>query len=201
MASNDYYFVTHWTAPGATIEEVYAVISDVEALPIWWPSVYLEVAPVPGTGDQRGIGRQYDLLTKGWLPYTLRWRLTVQENHPPHSSTIGASGDFNGRGIWSFLTSPEGVDILFDWKLSADKPLLKSLSWLLKPLFAANHSWAMAQGQISLLQELERRRKATRPVSSPPGPTTWQPYAVFGGIFAVLALIVGLVVRSRKDRV
>lgn len=202
MASNDYHFLTQWKAPGATIEEVYEVISDVETLPVWWPSVYLEVMPVPSTGDTRGIGRQYDLLTKGWLPYTLRWRLTVQEVHPPHSSTIGASGDFNGRGIWSFVPGKGGVDIYFDWKLIADKPLLHNLSWLFKPLFAANHQWAMAQGQVSLLRELDRRRSlAPATIPPPPAPTTWQPWAVFGGVMALFLGVIGFGIyrNSRKD--
>jgi hypothetical protein len=201
MASNDYHFFTQWKAPGATIDEVYAVIGDVEALPVWWPSVYLEVTPVPGTGKAQGIGRQFDLLTKGWLPYTLRWRFTLLEVHPPHGSTIGASGDFDGRGIWSFVPAKDGVDIYFDWRLVADKPLLRNLSWLFKPLFALNHQWAMTQGQVSLLRELERRRGLTpASVAPPPAPTTWQPWAVLGGVATVILGIIGCSIyrNSRK---
>src|SRR5262249_31103230 len=132
MPANDYHFITQWTAPGATIEEVFSIIRDVEALPRWWPSVYLAVTPIPGTTYPGGIGRQFDLYTKGWLPYTLKWRLTVAQIHPPLSSTILASGDFEGRGIWTFHQTPEGVDITFDWLLIAEKPLLKLLSPVLK---------------------------------------------------------------------
>jgi hypothetical protein len=196
MPANDYHFITHWTAPGATLEEVYAVIADVEALPRWWPAVYLMVTPAPGTGV--GIGQAYDLYTKGWLPYTLRWRLTVQEVRPPFGSTIGAFGDFEGRGIWSFRRSEAGVDITFDWKLQAEKPLLRLLSPLLKPAFAANHRWAMATGQVSLLRELERRRARGVSIAPPPGPTTWQPWAVFGG--AAIGLLAAAVLWRRQGR-
>jgi hypothetical protein len=190
MPWNDYHFITYWTVPGATREEIYAVIADAEALPHWWPSVYLEVTPVPDTGDANGIGRVFDLYTKGWLPYTLRWRLTVQEVKPPLGSTIGASGDFNGRGIWRFIQTADGVDVIFDWKLTADKPLLKYLSPVLKPAFAANHKWAMEQGRVSLLRELERRRDETKPIPAPPGPTTYEPYvAMAAGTVAVAALV------------
>ena len=37
--------------------------------------------------------------------------------------------------------------------LSADKALLRYLSFLLKPVFAMNHRWAMAQGEKSLRVE------------------------------------------------
>jgi hypothetical protein len=199
MPSNEYHFVTHWVAPGATLEEVYAVLSDVESLPVWWPAVYLSVTPVSGTGDANGIGREFDLHTKGWLPYTLKWRLTVTENHPPYGSTIEASGDFNGRGIWSFVPQDDEIDIFFDWKLTADKPLLKYLSPILKPLFSLNHQWAMAQGLTSLLQELERRRTIApmkKPIPPPPQPTTWQPFAVLSAVVAVGFLVVTLLRRK-----
>jgi hypothetical protein len=38
--------------------------------------------------------------------------------------------------------------------------LLRYLSFVFKPLFAANHRWAMAQGERSLRAEMARRRSA-----------------------------------------
>jgi len=54
------------------------------------------------------------------------------------------------------------VNITYDWKIRADKALLRYLSFLLKPVFAMNHRWAMAQGEKSLCVELSRRRSASR---------------------------------------
>jgi hypothetical protein len=51
------------------------------------------------------------------------------------------------------------VDILFDWRLDANKPLIRYLSFLLKPIFAANHRWAMARGEEGLRSELARRQR------------------------------------------
>jgi hypothetical protein len=47
---------------------------------------------------------------------------------------------------------------------------------VIKPLFAANHRWAMARGEESLRLELARRRAAGDPtvlaaLPAPPGPT------------------------------
>ena len=50
------------------------------------------------------------------------------------------------------------MDIVYDWQLRAEKPLLRDLSFVLRPLFEANHRWAMARGETSLRLELERRR-------------------------------------------
>lgn len=71
---------------------------------------------------------------------------------------LRASGDFEGEGRWSFQANGPNVDIEYIWTIEANKPLLRYLSFLLRPLFAANHRWAMARGEESLQRELSRRR-------------------------------------------
>ncbi len=177
MASNSYHFITHWRLHG-TQDEVTAIIGNAPDLVRWWPSVYLEVHELE-PGDETGAGRVISLYTKGWLPYTLRWQFRVTESRVPNGFTLVASGDFDGRGIWSFVQDGDWVDVTYDWEVEAEKPLLKYLSFLVKPLFAANHRWAMAQGEESLKLELARRQAATHAaaaaVPAPPGPTPISP--------------------------
>jgi hypothetical protein len=156
MPSNEYHFVSRWRVE-ATPAEVYAVLDEASDMPRWWPSVYLAVTELP-PDQSRGPEKVYDLLTKGWLPYTLRWKLRRIAKDPPHGYTIEAWGDFVGRGEWRFTADGPWCDVTYDWRIRADKPLLRALSWLLKPIFAANHRWAMARGEDSLKAELARRR-------------------------------------------
>ena len=135
MPSNEYHFVTRWDVEGSP-EEVYAIIDDAAGLVRWWPSVYLDVRRVE-PGDGRGIGKVFALHTKGWLPYTLRWCLTRTAKNPPHGYTIVAWGDFVGRGEWTFTADGPFTDVTYDWRIRADKPLLRALSFLLKPIFSA----------------------------------------------------------------
>lgn len=167
MAANDYHFMTHWNLK-ARQDEIIAIFNDAESLPRWWPSVYLE-ARVLAPGDGDGIGKRVDLYTKGWLPYTLRWRFVVTEILPD-GSTLVAEGDFVGRGIWTFVQNGEWVEVTYDWKIEANKPLLKYLSFALRPIFARNHRWAMERGERSLELEL-RRRAGESGVPEPPPPT------------------------------
>lgn len=176
MSGADYEFTTFWRAAG-TREEVVDVLRDARELPRWWPAVYLSVDPAdPGGPD--GVGASSQLHTTGWLPYTLRWELTLAEPVRPEGFAIRARGDLNGTGRWTLTQEgPEAV-VRFDWKVSAAKPLLRRLSWALRPLFAANHRWAMATGQESLALELRRRRAAASSdadalarVPPPPAPT------------------------------
>lgn len=181
MAANDYHFVTVWRI-AATPDEIGEILSDAAGLPRWWPSVYLDVRVIE-EGDERGLGKRVELWTKGWLPYTLRWRFRVTESNPPAGFAIEASGDFEGTGVWTLiqergLDDPSGplTRVVYDWRVSAQKGLLRRLSPLAKPVFAANHHWAMARGEESLRLEIARRHAANDPsvlaaLPAPPGAT------------------------------
>jgi uncharacterized protein YndB with AHSA1/START domain len=154
MASNDYRFVTRWTVRGKRAD-VYRILSDPTGYVRWWPDVYLEVRPEHGAGPD-GLGASGFLLTKGWLPYRLRWRYETVAADPPAGFSIKASGDFEGGGVWEFTQRGDEVDILFTWTIRAEKPLLRYLSFVFKPFFSANHRWAMERGLVRLREELAR---------------------------------------------
>lgn len=174
MGLNDYHFVTRWRVQG-TVAEVRTILSDAGSLPRWWPSVYLSTT-VLDPGDARGLGKRVELFTKGWLPYTLRWGF-VTTKVADDGFTLEPWGDFEGRGIWNFVQAGEDVAVTYDWRIQARKPLLRAFSWLLKPIFRANHHWAMARGEESLRLELLRRRARTDDecarIPAPPPPTRW----------------------------
>jgi len=204
MAFNDYEFITKWRVAG-TVGEVYNTLGDAEGLPQWWPSVYLGAA-VAQEGDADGIGTVIDLDTKGFLPYTLKWSMTVTEaNCDAGRIALDAHGDFDGRGVWTLVQDGDDVDITYDWRIRADKPLLKYLSFALKPFFAANHRWAMAKGLESLKLELLRRRAATAEeaaaVPAPPPVSKLDAKTASIGAGALLMALVGVaVVIQRKQQ-
>lgn len=174
MPDNAYHFITTWNVEG-TRQEVNDIIGDARDLPRWWPSVYLDVQQLE-PGDESGLGKVVSLYTKGWLPYTLRWKFKVTAADRPHGFSLSAIGDFVGTGVWRFTPDGEnGCEVVYDWKITAEKPLLKLLTPLLRPLFSANHHWAMRMGEKSLKLELKRQRAKTdaerMAVPPPPGPT------------------------------
>ena len=198
--SNQYQFLSRWRVEG-TCGEVADVLGDPLALARWWPSVYLRVEELRPP-DARGLGRRVRLHTKGWLPYTLRWEFEVVESRYPHGLALVAAGDFDGRGVWTFEPDGPFVNVTYDWRLRAEKPLLRTLSFLLKPLFEANHRWAMAQGEESLKLELARRRAtsdaALARVPPPAGPVTYAGVALIAGAALVGAGLTYLILRSRR---
>jgi hypothetical protein len=199
MASNDYHFITTWRVK-STIEEVSEIIGDSRGLVHWWPSVYLDVK-VLEEGDEHGLDRVVNLYTKGWLPYTLRWTFRITEVKAD-GFTLVAWGDFDGRGIWTFEQDGAWVTITYDWRIKAEKALLRYFSFVMKPIFSANHRWAMAKGEESLKLELARRHVASQEelalVPAPPQPTPSSPLPlllVTMAIVAVLGSLFYLVVR------
>jgi hypothetical protein len=56
-------------------------------------------------------------------------------------------GDFVGGGSWSFESTEGGTTAVFEFRPRVEKPGVKQLSPLLKPLFRWNHRWAMKRGE------------------------------------------------------
>ena len=200
MPDNQYHFVSRWRVEG-TCGEVADVLGDPLTLARWWPSVYLDVWEVrPPDGD--GLGRRVKLHTKGWLPYTLRWQFEVVQSHYPHGFTLIATGDFDGTGVWTFEQDGAFVNMTYDWRLRAEKPLLRHLSFLMKPLFEANHRWAMERGEESLKLELARRRATSdasrAEIPAPPGPITYAGVGLIAGAAAIGGTLAYLMLRARR---
>jgi len=158
MSASDYQFITEWRIE-STAEELFAVLTNTPDFPRWCPAVYLAVKQIEQPKAD-GTGRVVELHTKGRLPYTLRWFSRLIESRAPHRFSIEAWGDFVGRGVWTLDSDGRFVNVRYDWRIRVAKPLISRMSFLLKPLFSANHRWAMARMEESLRVELARRTGA-----------------------------------------
>jgi hypothetical protein len=196
MAAPAYRFRTRWRVLG-TVEEVADVLGDLRELPRWWPAVYLRAERLEA-GREDGVGERVRVHTKGWLPYTLDWDFRVTASRRPRGFSIEAAGDLAGEGDWTFEQDGAWCAVTYDWRVRAEKPLLRILSPLLRPLLEFNHRWAMARGEESLSLELARRRCATPSerarIPAPPPPT-----AVLSG--PLIASLVALAAAAAAFRV
>ncbi len=200
VSPNDYHFLTTWRVDGTT-GEVADVLRDPLDLVRWWPAVYLGAEELDSP-DLRGLGQRVRLHTRGWLPYTLWWEFVVTESRYPERFGFDVTGDFRGHGLWTLEQDGAHVNATFDWRIHAEKPLLRRLAPLLRPLLEANHRWAMAQGEQSLRLELLRRRAATpdarRSVPPPPGPITYAAVGILAGAAVIGGSLGCLVLRQRR---
>ena len=157
MTAQRYEFVTDWRFDDARIEEVADIIADTASLPRWWPELFRTVTILkPGTGH--GLGEVAACTCKARLPYTLRFTYTCTEDDYPNGSTIEATGDLVGRGVWTLAQNGDAVDVRYLWYVDLEKAILRLVSPLLRPLLAWNHTWSMERGQEGLRREIVRRR-------------------------------------------
>jgi Polyketide cyclase / dehydrase and lipid transport len=177
--ANDYSLVTRWRFK-ASAAQVFAFISRPEDFPRWWGSVYKKAQQMDA-GSEQGIGRVIRFRTKGFLPFRRRWEVRITEAVPPTRIAMLTTGNMAARGLW--LLEEEGgiTDVMFEWRLTARKPLLRFVSTLFrplfKPLFRANHRWAMEQGRRGLEKELGRLVAISpqQPTPKPPQPDLQRP--------------------------
>lgn len=154
-----YSFVDEWLVP-APVEWVYELLSCPREYPAWWGDAFLQ-----GEGDDgpAAPGKRARLLTRGRLPYRLRWELTCVEAIPPRRLESRIDGDFAGRGIWTLTEAGGGTHVVLEWDVEVRKPLVRHLTPVLRPLFAWNHRWAMQRGRECIVGLLERADAADRP--------------------------------------
>jgi hypothetical protein len=160
MFRNYFELVTDWTLAGS-LDEVDALVANAVADPSSvvraWPTAFLDArVRKPGAAD--GRGQVVALRTRGFLPYSLDWEVELVEARRRQRYVQVATGDFAGIATWSVAQTSAGVRVRLEWRLRVEKRLLRRLLFLLKPLFAWNHRWAMARGRESLDRELVRRR-------------------------------------------
>ena len=144
MAS-EYLFIDEWDV-AAPQEAVFEALADASTYPQWWKPVYIEV-DVDGPPE---VGRTSRQRFKGRLPYTLKTTSEIVRYEPPSEFEVSVVGDLTGRGVWKLTPGDGSVHIHFDWRVIADRPLLRYLTPVLRPVFRWNHNWSIARAREGL---------------------------------------------------
>ena len=178
MPANSYRFDEYWWIPGASPEEVYGTISQVRLLPEWWKGVYLEAEPLDGAAEPY-VGARARVKARGRLPYELNFVIETTALQPGRLVEVRTVGDFVGVWRATLSSEPGGTRVDIDWRVVVEKPLIRSLSPLLKPLFAWNHNWTTPRGEAGLRSYLREhggpRAGGSGGVASSPSRTTLRP--------------------------
>ncbi len=149
-------FVDEWDV-AAPPEAVFDALADARTYPDWWKPVYIGVE-ADGEPEVGKVSRQH---FKGRLPYHLRTRSTIARLEPPHVVSADVDGDLRGRGTWTLTETEQGTHVRFDWRVQADRRLLRILTPVLRPALRWNHDWAIRRAMEGL-EPFARRRVAER---------------------------------------
>jgi quercetin dioxygenase-like cupin family protein/uncharacterized protein YndB with AHSA1/START domain len=164
-ASREYVFVDEWHV-AATPEATFLALADGRTYPQWWRPVYIGVeADGPPTLGQ--VSRQH---FRGLLPYQLRTLSRITRLEPPRVVSAEVEGDLRGLGVWTLTPIADGTHVRFDWRVHADRRLLRVLTPVLRPMFRWNHNWAIARAKEGL-EPYARRTTAAAEGADPVTPT------------------------------
>jgi hypothetical protein len=136
--AKEYVFIDEWEVD-APQEAVFEALADSGTYPKWWTPVYIDVE----SDGPPEVGRTSKQHFKGRLPYTLRTTSEIVRYEPPNEFEVSVVGDLSGRGVWTLTGSNGSVHIHFDWRVIADRPLLRYLTPVLRPVFRWNHNWSI----------------------------------------------------------
>lgn len=161
MPTNYYVFVDRFVAP-CSIDTAYRYIKEIEDYPRWWGKVYKKIVKLKDAPPD-AAGAKYSVTVAGFLPYSLTIENEVTFVDKPNRIEFIADGDLQGKGAWIFRQVDNGTEITFDWRVAANKKIIKVFSFLLKPLFRANHAFCVRKADEGLRRDLA----ATGSVPSP----------------------------------
>lgn len=141
----EYVFIDEWDVD-APQEAVFDALADARTYPAWWKPIYRQV----DADGPPAVGRVSRQRFKAALPYTLSLSSRIVRLEPPHELEVAADGDLRGRGVWTLTARAGKVHVRFDWRVNADRPLLRRLTPLLRPVFRWNHNVAIRRAMEGL---------------------------------------------------
>jgi uncharacterized protein YndB with AHSA1/START domain len=148
MASKRFELVTYWHL-GAGVEQVWQHLCETDSWPSWWPSVTaVELLRRGRTPD--GVGAIRRLHWKTALPYDLVFDVEVVGIEPLRRIEGRAFGELEGSGTWTLRPEAGGTIVRYDWKVDVTKAWMRTLSPVLRPIFAWNHGIVMRRGAAGL---------------------------------------------------
>jgi uncharacterized protein YndB with AHSA1/START domain len=157
MLPAEYVFIDEWDVD-APQEAVFEALADARTYPTWWTPTYRRVEadgpPAVGCSSRHAF--------KAKLPYTLSIVETMGRLAPPDEFEVVVDGDLRGRGVWTLTPSAGKIHVRFDWRVHADRLLLRVLTPFLRPLFRWNHNVAIKTAIAGLEPYARARPPASR---------------------------------------
>lgn len=144
----------------ATSPELDFVLENPLSIADWWAAVFMRVEVIEGD-YYSGEGMLVKLWTKGFLPHTFSFLANVTHDDENDQVIVKTRGDFGGVGKITRSARSEGMMIHVNWQTSVDNHYLYWVMMAVKPVFVANHKWAMRKGKEGLAAELLRRKHGT----------------------------------------
>lgn len=151
-AMSRFVLTSRWRVE-TSAERAWQLLTDVERWPRWWRYARCVRVVERGGADHAG-----DVTLIDWssaLLYRIRLRMVTTRVERARELEARADGDLSGSGLW-LLEPVDGpaVDITYRWEVTLQRPWMRHLAFLLRPLFEWNHFVVMRAGARGMAREL-----------------------------------------------
>jgi hypothetical protein len=156
--TGDVYRLGHrWLIKGP-IDVVFDVLSNARDFPAWWDCF----KSVESDDTEFVVGSSARFRVRAQLPYQLDWDVTVAAIDRPRflelDTVVRLSNRFPLRGPirYTLAERPDGVHVVNEQILVAERRLPRPLRALAQRAFAYNHAWAFKRGGIGLQKAVDQ---------------------------------------------
>jgi len=150
--AEQYSFISHWQIR-APLPKVWDAIYDSQYWPIWWDGVVTVKIIKPG--DVNGVGGVREYTWKGILPYSLNFKMRLNEIDKYKRMQGIASGELEGVGEWIFEEKDGITSIQYYWNVKTTLKWMNKVAFIMKPLFKFSHNLVMKWGAKGLAKKLD----------------------------------------------
>jgi uncharacterized protein YndB with AHSA1/START domain len=151
MAAKQFNLMTEWRLD-APVERVWPLLTSIEEWPLWWRAV--SKVELLKAGDANGLGSIHRITWKTALPYQLTFDTRMTRIEPMSIIEGQASGELDGRGLWTLRPEGERTHVRYDWNVEVTKRWMRVLEPILRPVFAWNHTVVMGWGEEGIRSRL-----------------------------------------------
>jgi hypothetical protein len=157
-ASGDVYRLGYRWLINGPIDVVFDLLSHAKDYPTWWQPCFKSAE----SDDEVAVGARSHLRVRARLPYELIWDITLVELERPSlivvDTNLRLSGHFPMHGPirYRLREVPNGVEVINDQMIVAERRLPRPLRALLQRAFAYNHAWAFRIGGRGLQRAVDR---------------------------------------------
>jgi hypothetical protein len=156
MSASDFLLVSNWRL-AAPRPDIWSVLKTPTEWPRWWR--FVASVDELDHGDASGLGAKHRVSWTSRLPYRVNLETVVVETQAEQLIRLRAEGDVQGEGCWRLRDAEGGgCSAEYTWRVAVDKPWMRALAPLLRPVFAWNHNAVMDEGERGLKRYLETRK-------------------------------------------
>lgn len=150
MSRYQYHFETHWKFE-ADIEQIWELINGFDHGD-WWNG--MDAKKIKRGKRLNGVGDRFITTFHTKLLYQLSFESEVLKKESPRYIEIKASGELEGKGIWTLSQEGKITHVRYTWEVNTNKKWMNFAAPLLRPFFVWNHNQVMDEGAKGIANRL-----------------------------------------------